>query len=495
MQIASKASFTSTRTVTDSSLAMINVDFKQLLSEDEDFVVELLHRTTQLLTNNGGSNRSKGLECPITSYAIDDLHSALTHIQQHPYLGICTITASPDSELKVPVLCSNPTKPLTKAIDPTGTYLLVGGLGGLGRSIAELLVANGAKYLAFASRSGAPTSDGVAKFIDHLEQMDVVVRIFKADICDENSISTVIRNDITPQMPSIVGVFQCAAVVRDAVFDNMTFEDWDTAIKPKTVGSWNLVKTMQDTDHKPFFIFLASSAGVIGNRGQANYAAGNSFLDSLAGYCRLNGTAAVSIDLGPVLGAGMLTENEDTLDKLRASGFYGIRYEDFLTVVKHAITMELDPGTETPAQIILGVGTGGLLKQNKPADPYWSRTALYSYLNLIDMPPPDLNAATDTHSMDMKTMLARCPNPDAAADMIRTGLANMLAKAMNLLPEEVDVNKPPNAYGVDSLVAVGVRNWVLSTCGVQVSVFDVLSDSTVAEMATMVASRGEYGSV
>lgn len=69
----------------------------------------------------------------------------------------------------------------------------------------------------------------------------------------------------------------------------------------------------------------------------------------------------------------------------------------------------------------------------------------------------------------------------------------MLAKAMTMLPEEVDANKPPNAYGVDSLVAVGVRNFISSSFGVAVSVFDVLSDATIAELATAIAAKGGLG--
>ena len=72
---------------------------------------------------------------------------------------------------------------------------------------------------------------------------------------------------------------------------------------------------------------LSSSAGVIGSRGQANYAAGNSFQDALSHYRRSCGLASVTLDLGMILGAGMVAENEQTLDMLRASGFFGIREE------------------------------------------------------------------------------------------------------------------------------------------------------------------------
>ena len=183
---------------------------------------------------------------------------------------------------------------------------------------------------------------------------------------------------------------------------------------------------------------------------------------------------------------------------LRASGFYGIRHQDFLKVVKHAITMETLPGVATPAQVTLGVGTGGLMRQNQPADPYWSRTALYGYLNRVDMPPP-ADATEDgsdgvTAARNIKAMLASSSTDAAeAADAVCDGLLRMLAKSMNMLFEEMDAGRPPSAYGVDSLVAVGVRSWVFGQCGVQVSVFEVLSDRTVGELAAMIAERGLAG--
>jgi hypothetical protein len=182
------------------------------------------------------------------------------------------------------------------------------------------------------------------------------------------------------------------------------------------------------------------------------------------------------------------------MDMLRASGFYGIRHEDFLTVIKYAITMNIAPGVPMPPQVVLGVGTGGLMRQNQPADPYWARTALYSYLNLVDMPPPDLSAlGRNTTNVDIKTKLACCIDPADATEIVCTGLMHMLAKATNILFEEMDPHKPPSAYGVDSLVAVGVRNWVLNNFSVEISVFEVLSGKAVADLATLIVEKGGFG--
>ena len=88
----------------------------------------------------------------------------------------------------------------------------------------------------------------------------------------------------------------------------MTFDDWETSIKPKVQDSWNLHSMLpRDLD---FFILLSSISGVIGNGGQANYAAGNTSMDALANYRIAHGEKAVSLDLGWMEAEGVVAENE-----------------------------------------------------------------------------------------------------------------------------------------------------------------------------------------
>lgn len=465
-----------------------------MMLEDAGFVAELFDHAMQL--SHGLDLDSGLLAASSTEFEVGQALAALKHIERAPYVNCAMVVASKGQLCKVPVLRANAAASLQSAISPHETYLLAGGLGGLGRSICELLVSNGARYFAFLSRSGASSPQSKA-FLSDLAGRGVNTQVYRVDICDKNALQDIIEGPIAQDLPRICGVFQCAAVIHDSIFENMTLDTWAAAARPKMTGSWNLVETMTSTKQDPFFIFLASSAGVIGNRSQANYAAGNCFEDALARSLREQGKRAVSIDLGPVLGAGMLAEDEGMLSMLRGSGFYGIRHEDFLKVVEHAITMETVPGVPMPAQVTLGVGTGGLLLQNQPADPYWSRTALYSYLNLVDVPPSDLSSGSDASSPsakqgNLKAMLACCADAESAAVILCEGLMRMLAKATNMLFEEMDASRAPSSYGVDSLVAVGVRNWVLSSSGVQVSVFEVLSEVTIGELAALIADRGGF---
>ncbi|KAK7757632.1 Type I Iterative PKS [Diatrype stigma] len=409
-----------------------------------------------------------------------------------------------DYMIPVPILSR---RPAGASLHSDSTYVIAGGLGGLGIEIAKLLTSHGVKHIAFLARSGARTEIAKAS-ITFLQKRSVEVAVYTVDICEEDQMASAVQQMKAQGKPPVRGVFQCAAALHDAVFENMTYANWRTAVRPKTIGSWNLKKFFYDaparTEKPDFFIFLSSSAGVIGSRGQANYAVGNAFQDALAKH--LNSkidsatdihTRAVSLDLGPVLGAGMLAEDPRTLDILKASGFFGIRLQDVLKLVERAIADE-----DTPAQVVIGVGTGGLILQNKPADPYWTRTALFSRLNLVDMPASSTTTTDGDTAVDSTTgqkqsvaqMLKAAADPEEATAVVSTGLRTMLSKSMNVGVDDVDENRSPGAYGVDSLVAVGVRNWVYRECGgVDVSVFDVLSDQSILELSGLIVQKGGFG--
>ncbi|KAL0937741.1 polyketide synthase (beta-ketoacyl synthase domain-containing protein) [Colletotrichum truncatum] len=424
--------------------AFIQLDIGLLLREDPELIINIFHKVDELVWKYLA--RYSSLQCkPIRRFPMSDFEGALKQIEKEPYNGLTIMEAKCESSVRVAKEIQ--IKPLAASVDPEGTYLLAGGLGGLGRSIAKLLADNGVKKLVFLSRSGGTN---VAKsFLQSLRGVEV--RTISVDITDRQALQTL-------KLGKISGVVQCAAVIKDAIFEKMAHADWTTAFGPKAVGAFNLVDVFGSghLSSPPWFLFLSSASGIIGNRSQGNYAAANAVQDALAKSGRIT---ACSLDLGPVLEAGMLVGDEKTLGKLRGAGFYGIRQQDFLKMVEWAITGEIVPGVSTPAQIVSGVGTGGLIHQNNPGDPFWSRTPMYSYMNTVDMV---LKVSDDdsksTAKNDVKEMLAACCGRDEAETIICTGLVQLMAKAMSLLPEEIDPERAPSAYGVDSLVAVSVRN-------------------------------------
>ncbi|KAG4435104.1 hypothetical protein IFR05_009413 [Cadophora sp. M221] len=415
---------------------------------------------------------------PINVLPLADISSAFREAQKRTHGKVVLKMNDADLVSVVP----RDSHPLQ--LSPDATYVLVGGLGGLGRSLAMFMVQHGAKHLAFLSRSG-PVSGPQMEFMATLKSQGVDAQAYACDICDRSQLISVLQN-CTEEMPKIRGVIQGAAVLRDAIFDNMTYEDWITATRPKMQGSWNLHESMpKDLD---FFIFLSSSAGAIGARGQANYNSGNGFQDALAHHRRSQGMAAVSLDLGPILGAGMVAEDEATLEMLRAAGFFGIREKDFHIIVAAAMTGYTEDEHHTPAQLITGTGTGGGVKQNSVGDAYWYREARFSIMSKLDLVP----SSTDSDTLSMQELLSSSTTLSEATSIILEGLITLFAKSMNMLPGDLDTRKSASAYGVDSLVAVGTRNWIFRETGVDVSIFEILSDNTIAEMAEGITKKCKF---
>lgn len=141
-----------------------------------------------------------------------------------------------------------------------------------------------------------------------------------------------------------------------------------------------------------------------------------------------------------------------------------------------------------PAQFIVGTGTSGLIKQNGVHDPYWFHEARFSILREVDLVPD----SQDPESISLQDLLSSTNSLSQASEIILEGLVILLSRSMNMLPADLDTRKPANTYGVDSLVAVGTRNWIFQETGVDVSIFEILSEVSIADMAKEIAAKCRF---
>lgn len=182
----------------------------------------------------------------------------------------------------------------TKLLAEDGIYIVIGGLGGLGRYVCSWMVAHGAKRLVVISRSGISSKEGQESYQainDNKNSMQVI----KADACDRTTIKDILKQ--IRQAGSIKGVINLAMLLGDAPMADMKGHEWDRALRVKIDSSWILhEETLQDP--LDIFIMFSSIASVLGNRNQGNYNVGNTFLNALAEYRQSLGLPAISIALG-----------------------------------------------------------------------------------------------------------------------------------------------------------------------------------------------------
>lgn len=421
---------------------------------------------------------------PVTTYDYSEIEAAFRTMQNNKHTG--KIVLQPSETSMIPAL-PHDAHPL--ALSPGATYVLVGGLGGLGRGLAIYLADHGARNLAFFSRT-AEVPPAAQKILDQLQGRKLEAKVYVCDITDADALSKTM-NQLAVEMPPIKGVIQGAMVLRDGLFEAMPYDNWVSATKPKIQGSWNLHSYMpQDLD---FFVMLSSLAGILGNRGQSNYCAGNTYQDALAYYRRSLGLSGQVIDLGAVGGLGWFEENKEDLKFAEQMQNLIIGADEFYALMKCAITGYSHGDNRVPTQIVTGVGSGGLNKANNAAgsqtEYYWLDEApRMSYLRQLDL-HSTLQAEAGDEIGELKGSLTAVTSLAQATDLIQNVVAGKLAKSMMIQMQEIDVSRPVSSYGVDSLVATEVRNWCFKELKADVSIFELLSGVSITALAEMIAAR------
>lgn len=426
---------------------------------------------------------------PQSTYTFSEIEDAFRLLQQGKHIGKVVLTASAQDSVKVV-----PRPPVPTRLRADATYLLPGGMGGLGRSIAKWMAMpqQGAKNIIFLSRSGGE-SEAAQALLSDLSSMGVRAKAFKCDVSDEAQLQSVLREAGEQDgFPSIAGVIQGAMQLRDSAFEFMPHASWEGALAPKVRGTWNLHKHLPaDMD---FFVMLSSICGVVGNRGQSNYAAGNNFQDALAAYRRARGMAASCLDLGNILSVGYIAENAETLNANPMFFFAhdGVREEEFLSFLE----FHLDSGRAGEvgqAQVAVGLATSADFRTRGLPEPTFMKTPLFAQLRSAGGASASAGAGTDDEGgVSVSNALKFAGGLDAAAELVCGALVRRLSRTMTIPVEDIDVGKPIHAYGVDSLVAMEFRNYVGSDCGCEIAVLDIMGNKSIEVLSRDIAKGSRF---
>lgn len=287
----------------------------------------------------------------------------------------------------------------------------------------------------------------------------------------------------------------------------MSLEDYNAVIKPKAHGSWNLHQHLPaDMD---FFILLSSAGGILGTRGQSNYASGNTYQDALAHYRVARGQKCMSLDLGLVLSVGFAAEKTDIIDSLKQLGYTGIREAEFLAMLDYLCDPALPlPPSPLQSQIVTGLQLPKALKStgmdSRDGGLYWARWAHRPlFRNLVHMngslasagrkgaSSSDLASSSNDASdaPDYDALFQAADSPATAGRHVVQGLRRKLSKMLCVAEADVDAAKPMYAFGVDSLVAVEVRYWLAKTFRADLSIFEIMGNESLAEVGEGIARR------
>lgn len=354
------------------------------------------------------------------------------------------------------------------------SYMLVGGLGGIGREVALWMAENGAKSLIFVNRSGLSKYESQMT-VRNLVEKGAQITTRACDISDETAVQRMLQ-DLSYSVPPIRGLIQAAMVLKDVHIENMRLDEYRDVMGPKYHGTWNLHRHLPaDLD---FFLMLSSISGVIGNATQAAYASGCTFMDAFAAYRRSLGLPAVSLDLGTITDVGYLAENRDLATKMERQGFQGTDTPTLLSLIQVAISQS----TGRAAQLVTGLGQWKEMESLGNFD-----APLFAHFRYKFQGHGKSIALGD--SMEgLKVDLDAAKTVDQATIIICDALSRKIASHLSIPVENINPSNPVSEYGVDSHVAVELRNWVSRSMNCTIPILEILARS-MFELSHKIASQ------
>lgn len=422
----------------------------------------------------------------IKTFDISQIEQAMMHFAKGTHLGKVVVTFQiPRSILKV-----RPT-PERVSLDRNATYLLVGCLGGLGRSISSWMVEHGAKNLVYLSRSGSSTPEATA-LLEVLHATGVTTHVIKCDIRDRHSVLAAVSKVKLP----IKGVIQAAMVVGDSIFDTTNLQQYKSVTDAKVQGTINLHLA---TLNQPleFFTMTSSIVTMIGTATQGSYCAGNAFQDSFARFRASLNLPAQSFALGMILEVGYVSDLPEVQKSLMRNGVYGTGQSEFLKIFEASFFSQRQHqqqherlghsddewSTHDPlasSHLLTGlepIKLDQLYRQGHAADFTWHTDARFSRLLQALQ---DLSKKVEVNKSDNAsvTEMLKSASPVEFRHAVTAAIVNRLAKLLFTPSDEIDPSRAVSDYGMDSMIAAELRNWFVKNFQTDVTFLELLNPQT-----------------
>ncbi|KAI0424099.1 hypothetical protein F5Y09DRAFT_154094 [Xylaria sp. FL1042] len=415
-------------------------------------------------------------------------------------------------------------RPRQLRLHSDATYLLVGCLGGLGRSLTRWMMERGAKHFTFISRSGIDKPEA-ARLVADIELSGASTQVVRADASNEKDIARIVSSLQAERQ--IRGVVHAAMVLKDGMFERMTHSSFVDCIKPKASGALSLHRALESAGIGPdFFVMTSSISALLGNTGQANYSAANSALDSLARHRRAAGLAATSLVLPMVLDVGVVADNDSIEASLVRKGLYGIDeyemlrgFEAAMLMSRSSSRMQCSPNALNSritaseivddSQVIMGMEPRELAASamDENIATYWHGDSRFCHTRATMEGLLKGNGSSNsnkdhgennTFTRAIKTAVSE--SHEAVVKVISEHIARRMSSILMIPFDDFELDGQASiaSYGLDSMIGAEFRTWLFKEFGLDYPfqkllastlTFGKLSDAVMDKMGLLVATE------
>ncbi|MDI1475028.1 type I polyketide synthase [Polyangium sp. y55x31] len=359
-----------------------------------------------------------------------------------------------DGALRVPRLArTRPPADLQGVIfPPNGTVLVSGGTGALGALVARHLVArHGVRHLVLVSRRGAQ-APGADALCAALRDAGASVTVAACDVADRHALAALLG--AIPEEHPLTAVIHTAGVLDDGVFSSLDPRRVSEVLRPKVDAALALDEATRGHDLAAFVVF-SSLSGLLGNAGQASYAAANTFLDALAAQRRARGRHALSLAWGPWADGGMAASMADA-DRARLSrhGLSLLSADEGCALLDAALGR--DEPLLVPVRLDLVAAAGGARAETLPA-------VLRGLVRTEPRPPAPAASSVSAALRERLAPLSEAERERVLLDLVRKEAGLVLGSPSHA----VEPNRPLQELGMDSLMAVELRNRLGAATGLR----------------------------
>jgi acyl transferase domain-containing protein len=325
------------------------------------------------------------------------------------------------------------------------TYVVTGGLTGIGLLTLDWLVGQGARHVAVLARR--PAGSAAQAVLDRLAAADARVEVVAGDVTRAEDVTRLFAL-IEAELPPVGGIFHAAGVLDDAALTQQNWERFARVLAPKVLGAWQLHAATQAHPVR-FFVLYSSIAALFGSAGQANHAAANAALDALAHARRAGGRPVLSIDWGAWAEAGAAVEH-GVGQRLARQGIGTLAPVPTFELLGRLLQ-------EAPTQLaVVPIDWRAYGREPGAAHPFLAAVRPGRAIP-VRRPAPDSSSVSAASVPALLDRLAGA-TPAAQRGLVVSYVQECAARVLNLPTSQLDERVPLSELGLDSLMAVELRN-------------------------------------